>query len=105
MDCPFVEYDNMTQELATVGKIIFEFYGGCMDGRSVEGGDGTHHSVECLDPVMNYWIDSYFGRLGHDFYIKADGALPHDDLYQVVDRIDAGDDLLIQARYQPNPRD
>lgn len=91
--------------MATVGKIIFEFFGGCMHGRSVEGGDNSRRSSECLDPVMNYWIDSYFGRIGQHFCIAADEALPQTHLYQVADRIDAGDDLLIKARYQPDPRD
>lgn len=59
MDCPFVKYESMTWVLGTVGKIIFEFVGGCTDGRSVEGGDNARRSSECLDPVMNYWIDSY----------------------------------------------
>ena len=101
-----MNYVSLPWGSVMLGKIIFEFLGGCMNGRTVEGDGDDGQRLERLDPVLNYWIDSYFGRIGHHFYIKVNGTPPQDDLYEVVGRLDDEDgETLVLAEYRPDPRD
>ncbi len=91
-------------------KIIFKFLGGPLDGKTVAGEQGSATEAE------RYYTLSHHGRVGQRFRTASDYAvktllkegLQADRLhhfqqhyYQVTDRIDNGDVVLIRTEYVP----
>jgi hypothetical protein len=96
--CPDVEGRDMRQ-------IVFEFMGGCMDGRKIEGGGGRSLSTANRDPVLGHWFGTNFGTPGRQFYMQAgDDTSPQDHLYEVMERIDGDDLVVVQAKHVSEPR-
>lgn len=98
-------------------RFILKFVGGPLDGKTVSG-----HPGELADEAHKYYALSYHGRLGQRFRVASEYAVdvlaeeelgeerPHGfqpHVYEVIDRIDNGDVLLVQASYverQPQGR-
>ncbi len=91
-------------------RVIFKFSGGPLDGKTVSG------SPREPGEVQMYYALSHHGRLGQRFRTASDYAvktllkegLDADHLhhfqqhyYQVIDRIDNGDVLLVRTEYVP----
>lgn len=89
-------------------KIIFEFAGGPLDGKTVVGRVGEH------DEADRYYALSHHGRVGQRFSVASKYAVdilsqeelkeetPHHfqrHIYEVTERLDSGDELLIRAEY------
>jgi hypothetical protein len=94
----------------SMARIIFEFIGGPLDGRSVHGALGDGGDAE------RYYLFTNHGTVGHVFKVASDYAvetLTHEQLkveephhfqryyYVVTDRLDAGDEVRVRATYQP----
>ncbi len=92
-----------------MAKVIFKFSGGPLDGKTVVGGPGQD------DEARRYYALTYHGRVGQQFHIASDYAvdiLTSGDLkeepshrfqqhtYQVIDRIQNGDIVLVRAEYR-----
>ncbi len=92
-------------------RIIFKFSGGPLDGKSITGEEGE------AGEAQKYYALSYHGRVGQRFRAASDYAVktlmrerlrvekprsfqPH--VYEVFDRIDNGDVILVRTRYVPN---
>jgi hypothetical protein len=91
-------------------RVIFKFSGGPLDGKKVVGEPGKPGEAE------KYYALSYHGRVGQRFRTASDYAVktlleerlqvdrPHrfqQHVYEVIDRIDNGDVVLVQTRYVP----
>ncbi len=91
-------------------KLIFKFMGGPLDGKRIEGEAGEPGEAE------KYYALSYHGRVGQRFRAASEYAVKtllrerlkersprsfQAHVYEVVDRIDNGDVLLVRTRYVP----
>ncbi len=89
-------------------KIIFEFTGGPLDGKTVEGESGEQ------DEADRYFALTHHGKVGQRFRIGSDYAIdllaaeglkedrPHHfrrHTYDVTDRLEGDDEVLIRAEY------
>lgn len=89
-------------------RIIFQFVGGPLDGKTVVGVLGEQDEAE------RYYALSHHGRVGQRFRIASEyivETLAQEDFaeeqphhfqqhsYRVTDRIAMGDEVLIHARY------
>jgi hypothetical protein len=50
-------------------EIVFEFFGGRMDGNTIEGGGAQTLSTFQLDPTLPYWLATRCGTRGQTFYL------------------------------------
>jgi hypothetical protein len=91
-------------------KVIFKFAGGPLDGKTVVGEPGRD------DEAQRYYALTYHGRVGQQFRTASDyaveilsgGSLGEESLarfqphtYQVTDRIQNGNIVLIRSEYLP----
>jgi hypothetical protein len=91
-----------------MSKIIFKFSGGPLDGKRVTGQRGKEKEVR------RYYALTHHGRVGQRFRTASDYAIDilaqeqlkqeashhfHEYLYEVVDRIDNGDVLVVLVQY------
>lgn len=89
-------------------RIIFEFAGGPLDGKSVIGQHGQQ------DEADRYYALTHHGKIGQRFRIASDYAVeilareqlkvdaPHhfqQHVYRVTDRLEGEDEVLIRAEY------
>jgi hypothetical protein len=89
-------------------KIVFEFAGGPLDGKQVIGEPGEEGELEL------YYALSYHGRLGQRFRTASDYAVNllvreqlkvnkmhnfQDHQYEITDRREEGERLLLRACY------
>ncbi|HEV2970320.1 MAG TPA: hypothetical protein VGY55_10035 [Pirellulales bacterium] len=79
-------------------KIVFQFQGGFMDGRSIEGGENRSLSAAHLDPVLSHWFDTQFGTVGRMFVVAQPNS-PRKCLYEVMARVESDDKTVVEARY------
>jgi hypothetical protein len=87
-------------------QIVFEFMGGCMDGCRIEGGVRRSLSTVHLDPVLGYWFGTSFGTPGARFYMPTGGSTPpQENWYEVVDKIDSDEQVIVHVRHILDPRD
>lgn len=92
--------------VSTIGNVTFEFLGGCMHGRVVEGMIAAAPSAAGHpSPVLGLWVDSRCGKIGHHFRIRHNTVRAEDDLYEVVGRIEIEGELAILAEYRADPSD
>jgi len=92
-------------------KIIFEFFGGPLDGKSVVGRTGEQ------DEADRYYVLSHHGRLGQRFKVASSYAVgllsePREDSaaprrvqqhhYRVTDRLEGEQEVLVRAEYVPS---
>ena len=92
--------------LSTIGNVAFEFLGGCMHGRVVEGSIITAPSTTGHpSPVLDLWVDSRCGKIGHHFRIRHNAVRAEDDLYEVVGRIEIEGELAILAEHRADLKD
>jgi len=90
-------------------KVIFKFSGGPLDGKTVVGEPGQD------DEAQRYYALTYHGRVGQQFHIASDYAVDiltsgnlkeeashrfQQHSYQVTDRIQNGNIVLIRAEYR-----
>lgn len=93
-----------------VMRVIFKFKGGPLDGKTVSGDAGEPGEAQ------RYYVLTYHGRLGQRFRTASEYAVnilvrkglqaeqPHrfqPHYYEVIDRIDNGDVLLVRTEYVP----
>ncbi len=89
-------------------RVIFKFTGGPLDGKTVAGESGEPGEAQ------RYYALTYHGRLGQRFRTaseyavnvlareKLQGEKPHHfqpHYYEVTDRIDNGDVLVVRTEY------
>ncbi len=89
-------------------KIIFEFAGGPLDGKSVAGTRGDQGEAE------RYYVLTHRGRIGQQFTIASEYAIefladeglqtdtPHRfqrHVYQVTERLQEHGEVLVRAEY------
>lgn len=94
-------------------RILFEFAGGPLDGKTAEGDEGDNEEAD------RYYVLTNHGRIGQRFKVASDYAIerlaeerlqddtPHHfqkHVYEVRDRADAEDEVLIRAEYVPPQR-
>jgi hypothetical protein len=96
-----------------MARFIFKFAGGPLDGKTVSGDPRREGEAE------RYYALSHHGRVGQRFRIASDYAIniltrehlkgeesqgfqPH--VYEVMDRIDNGDVVLVRTQYVPVAR-
>ena len=94
-----VNVGHAAREELLVKRIVFEFLGGAWDGRVVEGGANRSLSAVRTDAALKYWFATRCGTPGERFYADTAEAPSCDDLlYQVVDRIEGDEQVIVQAR-------
>lgn len=91
-------------------RVIFKFKGGPLDGKTVSGDAGEPGEAQ------RYYVLTYHGRLGQRFRTASEYAVnvlvrrglqaeqPHPfqpHYYEVIDRIDNGDVLVVRTEYVP----
>ena len=87
-----------------MGKIVVEFVGGSMHGRTVEAVNADPSAA--VKPISNLWSGAQLGPVGHHFYMSTGESQALEDLYEVVGRVGKPDEeLVILAEYRPDPRD
>ncbi len=92
-----------------MAKIIFRFSGGPLDGKAVAGERGED------DEAQRYYALTYHGRVGQQFHVASEYAVDiltsgnlkeegsprfQQHVYQVTDRIQNGDIVLVRAEYR-----
>ena len=92
-----------------MSRIIFKFSGGPLDGKTVAGELGRN------DEAHRYYALSYHGRVGQKFHTASDYTVNlltsgsfkaepehrfQQHTYQVTDRIDNGDVVLVLTEYR-----
>lgn len=91
--------------LSSIGNVAFEFLGGCMHGRVVEGTIDTAPSLAVHpSPVVDLWVDSQGGKIGSHFRIRRNAVRAEDDLYEVVGRIEFEGELAILVEHRAEPK-
>jgi len=87
------------REERIVKRIVFEFLGGAWDGRIVEGGKCRSLSAIRTDAALKYWFATRCGTPGERFYADTAETPTCDDVfYQVIDRIDGEEQVVVQVR-------
>jgi len=89
-------------------RVIFEFLGGPLDGKTVVGDEGS--STE----AARYYVLTNHGTIGQRFRLASDYAIDilareqlktetphhfHRHYYEVFDRFESGNEVLVRARY------
>ena len=95
-------------------KVIFEFIGGCMDGKTVCSYSQDHAEAEEAEGFM--WVSDN-GRVGARFMTAspaarqalAEGLAKHGSelglgfrKYEVFERLENGDEVLVRAKNVPD---
>jgi hypothetical protein len=81
-------------------RIIFEFFGGCMDGHTIQGGGPRSLSTFRRDPTLPYWFATKCGTPGQKISMQ-DDAEPEEQVYLVTDRIECDEQVIVQVRHIP----
>jgi hypothetical protein len=80
-------------------KIIFQFHGGALDGRSLEGDDRRSLSTAYFDPVLRHWFGTHFGTTGRRFMMPGSSGSSEPSVYEVIGRTDEEHRIVVEARH------
>jgi hypothetical protein len=80
-------------------KIIFQFHGGPLDGRSLEGDEKRSLSTAYFDPVLRHWFDTEFGTTGRRFVVPAGRDSATQCVYEVIARTEDEQRIVVSARH------
>jgi hypothetical protein len=80
-------------------KIVFQFHGGPLDGRSLEGDEKRSLSTAYFDPVLRHWFDTEFGTTGRRFVVPAGKNSSVQSVYEVIGRAEDDQCIVVAARH------
>jgi hypothetical protein len=80
-------------------KIVFQFHGGHLDGRSIEGHETRSLSTAYFDPVLRHWFDTEFGTTGRRFVVPAGKNSSGQSVYEVISRAEDDHCIVVAARH------
>jgi hypothetical protein len=80
-------------------KIVFQFHGGSLDGRSIEGSETRSLSTAYFDPVLRHWFDTEFGTTGRRFVVPAGKDSSNQSVYEVIGRAEDDQRIVVAARH------
>ncbi len=82
-----------------MAKIVFQFHGGSLDGRSIEGHEKRSLSTAHFDPVLRHWFDTEFGTTGRRFVVPAGKNSSVQSVYEVISRAEDDQCIVVAARH------
>jgi hypothetical protein len=80
-------------------KIVFQFHGGPLDGRLLEGDETRSLSTAYFDPVLRHWFDTEFGTTGRRFIVPAGRDSSVQSVYEVIGRTEDDQRIVVAARH------